>query len=469
MNRLTIIFIFIIFLRLPVYGQWKILSNGSGPFVAIDFVSGDVGWISGLHTLLKTTDGGETWSSVPIDRNFVLRSIDFIDESVGWSLCYRFDADTEDQVILKSEDGGFTWIVQKVVTGMNALYVIDRNVVFVVGEGKILRTLNGGMDWIDISPDLINRTLGSIRFINANVGTVTGYYNDGSGDNKGLILSTIDGGETWNEKILPEFFSIENLQFINDSTGYFVGNGIDGRFFCVTTDTLNSWTMIPNPIQSYFVSDDNAIFAVMDNDTSFVIKSTDGGRTWEKKQNILGGSSKIFFTENNIGFVFNIRCLYKSIDGGENWSIDKINCNLNDIFFVDKNIGYASGGEGVHIVRGNLFYTVNGGQTWHHNLEIKRSSFYSCSFVTDSVGFIAAGRAGIYKTTDRGNSWTSSHITNPDSIIYELNIRDLCFRDEKNGSAVGFINDGRAAIMSTADGGKSWSLEWKYSKKGWKT
>src|SRR5258708_17576822 len=72
---------------------------------------------------------------------------------------------------------------------LRSIVTVDVNVVVAVGEfGTILRTTDGGVTWILQSSGTTNSLYG-VSFADANTGTVVG--------RSGTILRTIDGGSTW--------------------------------------------------------------------------------------------------------------------------------------------------------------------------------------------------------------------------------------------------------------------------------
>jgi len=123
------------------FAQWEVLHQSLvGPMNAIDFVDENVGWIAGSNgTLEKTTDGGENWYKITINKNQHFDKIDFLNESIGWAIGGSFDI----PVIRKTSDGGLTWFEQLTNIGFSDLYVIDENNVYAVGSGTIYKTTNG--------------------------------------------------------------------------------------------------------------------------------------------------------------------------------------------------------------------------------------------------------------------------------------------------------------------------------------
>jgi photosystem II stability/assembly factor-like uncharacterized protein len=84
MYRIIFTFSIILSLLENLNGQWEILNEG-GSYRSIDFINDQVGWIAGDGTLLKTMDGGETWDFVSMDSARNIVEIDFVNETVGWA------------------------------------------------------------------------------------------------------------------------------------------------------------------------------------------------------------------------------------------------------------------------------------------------------------------------------------------------------------------------------------------------
>jgi len=313
----SIFFLFIAFVNVDAqeYGQWEVLNEG-GSFEEIDFVNENVGWIFGNGTLFKTENGGETWNSIMGEDALHFDKIDFVNESVGWAIVW-VDGDVEIPSIHKTENGGQSWFIQKEFNDINhpwgqtvTLYAVNNSVVYASicyrnkltdkYELRIVKTVDGGLTWIDIAPYNSGRTFQSIWFQDANRGIFLG----GSPTpdypylpTESMILRTYDGGKTWDEKIIQEFTKMYDLQIINDSTAYFLATkgGREGEaeyFLCTTTDTLNSWSIVyqypynrERSIISFYCLEDRTIFVITTDDS--LMKSIDGGLSWEKN-NIFG-------------------------------------------------------------------------------------------------------------------------------------------------------------------------------------
>jgi photosystem II stability/assembly factor-like uncharacterized protein len=81
---------------------------------------------------LRTTDGGETWTTVPTNLNVTLLSIQFASDKEGWVI-------GRTGTILKSTDEGQTWVREESTTRQNlySLY-FNKKIGWAVGGGGIV-------------------------------------------------------------------------------------------------------------------------------------------------------------------------------------------------------------------------------------------------------------------------------------------------------------------------------------------
>jgi photosystem II stability/assembly factor-like uncharacterized protein len=133
--------------------------------------------------------------------------------------------------------------------------------------------------------------------------------------------------------------------------------------------------------------------------------------------------------------------------------------------FINENCGWAMN-------RDSLFRTTDAGKNWEKLPQgpEKDAYFTSFTFVDESHGWLvavkhdSAERYGvgissvIMATDDGGRSW-KLQANFPD----EVQIRDICFRNEKEGLAVGFRgldkrpDRGELFMVGTSNGGKEWT------------
>ncbi len=132
------------------YGQMEFLNSSLGWVVGLDVTIGQ----SGNDRIYRTTDGGETWESLleeRIDPAFGLLSIDFVDEKHGI-------AGGRDGKILRTNDGGQNWIVddteiEEFVANsiMRVVYVKPDLALAVTATGYIIRYYSPRITSVDLA------------------------------------------------------------------------------------------------------------------------------------------------------------------------------------------------------------------------------------------------------------------------------------------------------------------------------
>jgi photosystem II stability/assembly factor-like uncharacterized protein len=501
----SIIILFIIFVSVNAQekGQWEILNEGKGGIQSMGFITENVGWIAGFGKLWKTGDGGETWHAIPFGENWRIEQIDFKNDLHGWAVIDTEENDGQSS-LYTTEDGGLIWQLSCILPQIGKrwdLTVINDSVIYLVGTadnnvmcdgpGWILKSIDGGLSWNDITPAslLSNISSISIYFYNTDVGMVIGHCSD-----EIKIIITVNGGTSW-EETPTDFTSFGSFQFVNDSVAYFVAEKSDEDkteyYFCATADSLKTFTIKNQygyPIGSFYCLNKNIIYAIMLDSlgNKNIMKSADGGSTWEAKVGIYGRYDKIFMVNSDVGFLLGSRMRYsflmKTTDGGDTWSYLIFSDRLMDVWFMNSRMGFACAGWKIGIphgtiLGGSLFFSNDGGETWgdineHPNgLQVK-----SCFFINENVGFTLGsnysyGRGGhsgwnsIYKTIDGGMNWFTVY---KDTVgLFVSN--DICFRNDQIGWAVGRggwpVDTSGARIFGTLDGGENWDLAWKYTNK----
>ena len=219
--------------------------GGPAPLYNIYFVDENVGYITGGRgTILKTEDGGKTWarkmatSDTPgrggrpggIRAN--LMGIQMISETTG------FIAGSEN-TILKTTDGGETWAgsserarVGETRNNLENIWFVSPTTGWVIGSfGTLLHTADGGENWEKRDPGFDNNLFG-IYFLDENTGWICGQ--------EGLILHTTDGGATWNQQKAESFDDLHDIIFVDAMVGWAVG-GYNSILH--TTDGGKTWAV----------------------------------------------------------------------------------------------------------------------------------------------------------------------------------------------------------------------------------
>jgi len=179
---------------------YPISSNTDRELRTIQFVNDQIGYIGGDSTLLKTTDGGQTWTAVQID------TMPF----GSWQPLDIYDMHwfSEDHGIIMSGiwsgaaetfDGGTTWTTVAFAHNgfcqTTALFFFDDNTGFAGGagcfEGHIIDRFSNGTWYETTMPQSWDPQswVTSIEFRDSQLGL--------AGTNNGKLLRTTDGGLTW--------------------------------------------------------------------------------------------------------------------------------------------------------------------------------------------------------------------------------------------------------------------------------
>lgn len=208
-------------------------------------------------------------------------------------------------------------------THFRGLAVVDREIVWLAGyDGVILRTIDGGRNWDNVSPQgaeqLQFRAIAAFD-THAALAMTAGIGADSR------IYRTEDGGNTWLEVMRgtePDSY-FNSLRFSDRSNGLLLGDPIDGRFLVLrTTDGGRNWHKVvadsmPQalPGEGAFAASGGCL-AVRNNSAWFgtggaerarVFGSVDHGQTWTVSETVMGsremaGIFGLTFTGEGRGF-----------------------------------------------------------------------------------------------------------------------------------------------------------------------
>lgn len=197
----------------------KDFKDGTPEFLSVRFADKKRGFVIGSvinkndevidSVVMRTDNGGETWSRITVPSKRELYHLDFANSSRGWIV-------GDKGIILATFDGGINWQVQK--TGVDkALYNVDfrdsNNGLAVGGKGTILRTENGGEIWEPVLTGFV-ATFMRVNFADDKNGFVVGYG--------GAILRTSDKGKTWIKQTNDSKSNLYGL-FMTKKYGWAVG------------------------------------------------------------------------------------------------------------------------------------------------------------------------------------------------------------------------------------------------------
>ena len=167
----------------------------------------------GYHIIIKTTDGGSSWSR---QTNSAISSHSLYSiYCTGSNTCYAGGSG----IILKTTNGGTDWITQySGNAGLRSIFFTDSLMGYAAGDSAVLlKTSNGGATWTSISLSPINQNLTSVYFVNASTGYLVG--------NGGVIYKSNNAGASWVSQASGTTAKLNSASFPNASIGYAVGDG----------------------------------------------------------------------------------------------------------------------------------------------------------------------------------------------------------------------------------------------------
>jgi photosystem II stability/assembly factor-like uncharacterized protein len=448
----VIIFWISCFLCLNTFSQWKWINplpQGHALSCAW-FFNKDTGFVAGwAGTIMKTTDGGNSWTIKMFenwDEYYDLQSIYFTDETTGYLI------DNYDQVY-KTTDAGNSWnLIYTGVygEGLESIVFTDNQHGFVAGAGGlILKTSNGGINWDHqfLNPPGEYR---SICFATTQSGYIAGY--------NGIIMHTSDGGASWVPQSSGATSKLNGIHFVSPEEGYIFG---DEGVLLKTTDGGVNWIPDQKIDSLEFLSlssfnKDTLIIIGMEltgvHSDFDILKTIDGGNSWAivKIYNETPAPRTVFCLPDGTAYSIGIRgSVYKSIDAGSAWNLVTNYLTLNSISCIDfptADVGYASmfGYEFVNDV--TVLKTIDGGDSWFAtDSDFGSEIFSAIDFPTEDIGFI--GGTNIYRTLDGGNTWTLRY-----SSSWDKRIKSIAFAIPTRGIAVG----GDGLILRTTNAGLNW-------------
>lgn len=286
---------------------WTAQQSGvMATFRGVSAVSSDVAWVSGSRgTVLRTSDGGQTWANVspPDLRTLDFRDVDAIDANTAYILSI---GSGDASRILKTTDAGATWVTQFTSPDEDAFFDAmafwdaDHGIAFsdsANGQFRIITTEDGGAHWTRVPVDTLPPALDNEGAFAAS-GTNIAVFGDrhvwiGTGAAaRARVLRSDDRGRTWAvaETPIPGGGSagIYSVAFRDAQHGIIVGGDYAKEDLALdnvamTDDGGRTWRLAPGvggfrSVVTYLPgTSGHRILAVGPSGSDM---SSDDGRTW---------------------------------------------------------------------------------------------------------------------------------------------------------------------------------------------
>ena len=429
---------------------WSVISFPQGlpnfSIYDINFHNDSVGILVGgkydYTYVYRTENKGVSWNEVysggpPSSEGKLV----FLDSQTGF---YSFSSPVQySTYFFVTNDGGITWNLYKPNLSWldsRSVCALNANTVVAVGSyGSVHKSINSGVDWTPLYQKIFDGDVYSVRFVDQDYGYAFSDGTDG-GVSHTYLMKTEDGGMSWDKACDFNFF-VGSSCFLNRDTG-FVASDFMGLSFNITTDGGASWNLFQTGYNNYF---EPTVIKFYDMNKGliggswYLVRTSDGGNNWQ----FCSYDSFIDIEYKSADTVFAVgQTVLRSTDGGQTWETIVIEglISANDIYFLNNQTAFLA-------CYNQIFKSADGGCTWSPALMNNANpiNILSMSFPTPEIGY--ASGSGTYenmlKTTDGGDTWNPIE-TNESSVL-----NNVCFFDADNGLAFG--NNG--LMIKTTTGG----------------
>lgn len=304
MRKFTLLIAMAFVLGLTAKSQFKWIniyntSDGTS-LTAADFLDEDNGVAVGTGgTIIKTTDGGESWEVLDSSFDIDLEGVDYVEEGVIVAVGYS-------GTIIRTTDGGVTWTNVEHAAGNLILFDVDIDGAsgggLITGMGHLIMwTDDAGITWEVVgNPGHMNNYYGC--FMNDDgFGIVVGK----NAAMEPLISYTDDGNGSWNYPAMCPLINNSctsatayDAYFFNSDDGYIAGTTFLGTGFITIESDWSStqWEAIelPSTLKTIdFANDSYGVTAGYDyiKQEGYMAETNDGGVTWDEAVMVSGQST----------------------------------------------------------------------------------------------------------------------------------------------------------------------------------
>jgi photosystem II stability/assembly factor-like uncharacterized protein len=248
-------------------------------FVAVGSVTDPV---NSFNRNVRSTDAGSTWAAGPHLAPLKLKSI-------GTSFLYGVRPDSN-FIMTNTNQGASAWSVLRPVLNMTLtdVHYINTSQAWTVGDTNYaVRTLDNWTNF-QIFPFAVDSvSISSMQFLNSDYGIAVGRRTADS--EATVILRTTDGGQTWQNRGLPDTCPSASLAIVADFVSPHIGwavqtCGVNATIY-KTTDSAASWfaDTTLSSFRAFAIDATDSLHAWVAgqlNVTGAIAKTATGGTSW---------------------------------------------------------------------------------------------------------------------------------------------------------------------------------------------
>ncbi len=214
-------------------------------------------------------------------------------------------------------------------------------------------------------------------------------------------------------------------------------------------------------ISPAYATDGTLFTATLD---SGVFRSTNFGANWEATNTGVGHMrilsvviSPDFANDQTVFLGTRFDGVLKSVDGGTTWSPSSNGLTIAHVFSVAVSPSFASDQTLLAGTGDGLFLSIDGGATWvakgNSQGEIVGSVCFSPAFSVDQTAFIGVWQKGIFKTIDGGITWSPKNTGLISDLIMAVSATPSYYNDQTLFAATKV-----EGVFKSTNGGDSWAL-----------
>ncbi len=375
--------------------SWSPVASAPQHLDSVWFLNAQTGFAAGGASVLRTTDGGQTW----LQQGVVAPP-----ENIRWIRCGSergcIAATEQGDELLRTDDGGQTWM--PISPASHPLYAAaftsTGGVVAVGRDGTTVASPDGGHNFVTVS-EALDGPFSVVRASSPAVAFAAG--------RDGALARTSDGGHEWTPLPAPVADDILDVSFPSDETGYALARQ---NVLTRTDDGGQSWRLLDVgtfvKARAVVALDADDVVLIMDRGLR---RTSNGGLDFIRvRQRPIATASLVGGGRAGAGiYAYGQRTLALSMDRGVTWRSLKLppHEQLKAVDFTSATIAYALTRDG------RAWKTVNGARSWRELTALGTEIGSTLAFGSADDGYVAVREFGhdaggyLMRTDDGGATW----------------------------------------------------------------
>lgn len=386
--------------------------------------------------ILKSTDGGNTWSQVMVKSTpemFAIQSLRFDPSNPNTIYAAATDG------LYRSTNSGSTWTKLFNITYVRDVVVNGNNIVISVGNlgntlKGIYKSTNGGSSWTKITSGLPATFQGYIQlgWTSASANTIVASIGRSSSASVEVYRST-DFGSTWtglnnSGHCQFQYWFAHDIAINPSNTDALIIGGVKLYRYTVSTQTKTSAISgVHDDIHDIVFDPTNSTIVYVACDGG-IYKSTNGGTSFSQRNNGLAATQ--FYASLGVSttdpdlYVGGLQDNYQWVFNGSSWS------QVGGVGGDGAACGIMPGNNSVMLVsrdaRG-VYRSTNGGGSagnvlsyWGSVADSRTAFVAPLAWSKSNPQVVYVGSDNLHKSTNAGSSWTKNSYTSATTYIDQM-------------------------------------------------